>query len=118
MEISDKEDLIEGCLKSFWQSGDKRLSPDKIANMMRIYRGENITTEAIPDFFLSRNEVAEILGKNSKTVDYYCQKGILNRVYRPNSTKCLGITAKSLEELSGFATANIWAIVQAIRKEK
>lgn len=118
MEMSNNEFLIENYLKAV-QASDKNLSADKIRRIMCIYRGETAeTAEIVPDFFLNRNEVAQILGKNNKTVDYYCQKGILNRVYRTDCAKCLGITAKSLEKLSGFSTANLWQTVQAIRNMK
>ena len=118
MEMTNNEFLIENTLKVF-QAKDKNLSADKIQRMMCVYRGETAeTAELVPDFFLNRNEVAQILGKNNKTVDYYCQKGILNRVYRTDCAKCLGITAKSLEKLSGFSTANLWQTVQAIRNVK
>lgn len=92
------------------KSTDAALTDELICKIMSLCKGAQVLSDGeLPDFSISRDEAAFIIGKDVRTVDYYCRNGSFRRIRIGNSTRASGISAFSLARATGMDTANLWA---------
>ena len=100
---------INGMLSGL-KSTDEALTEELICKIMSLCKDEQVASDVeLPDFSISRDEAAFIIGKDVRTVDYYCRNGSLRRIKIGNSTRASGISAFSPAKATGMDAANIWA---------
>jgi len=71
--------------------------------------------EQQPDFLLTRSLVAKIIGKDEKTVDFYCSRGDFKKIKIGNSKKACGISALSVANATGIGINSIYATQQKLK---
>lgn len=92
------------------KSTDVTLTDELICKIMSLCKGAQVSSDGeLPDFSISRDEAAFIIGKDVRTVDYYCRNGSFRRITIGNSTRASGISAFSLAKATGMDAANLWA---------
>lgn len=101
--------MINTMLSSL-KSTDATLTEELICKIISLCKGTPVALDReIPDFSISRDEAAFIIGKDVRTVDYYCRNGSFRRITIGNSTRASGISAFSLAKATGMDVANLWA---------
>lgn len=94
-------------------AGDSTISPDETTAVFKILSGNvkagcvlnSVVPTDQPDMVLSREQVANLLGKSKGAVDIYGRKGIIRRVYL---TK--GGTMR--QQAQGYSRASVMAAIK------
>jgi len=109
-------ELLKATLNSL-KAIDSTLSETQISQILRIYQSEE-SKERNPDFCISREDAARIIGRDERTVDYYCRKGDFRRIRIGKAARACGISALSVAQATGMTMDNLMSALTALKPNK